>query len=89
MKIKVRYFMTFSQVSGKRQEELEVPDGSTLKQLVELMKKGKSREFVKYLEDSLLNGTVAFLLNKSIADDDNIELKPDDEVIVSHVVGGG
>lgn len=88
MKIKIRYLMTFSQLSGIRHEELDVPDSATLRYLIILVKKSKSKEFRRYLEDSLKNNTVAFLVNKSVAEED-VKLKPGDEVIISHVVGGG
>lgn len=88
MKIKIRYLMTFSQLSGIRHEELDVPDGATLEDFITIVKKSKRREFIRYLEDSLRNNTVAFLVNKSVAEED-VNLKPGDEVIISHVVGGG
>ncbi len=88
MRIKIRYLMTFSQLSGKRREEIDVPEGTTLKDLAAHVKRGKSREFRRYLEDSMENNTVAFLVNKSTVDDDK-KLKIGDEVIISHIVGGG
>jgi MoaD family protein len=88
MKIKVKYFMTFSQLAGKRSEELEAEDGIALGDLVDLLKKKNGKEFGKYLEDSIKNNTVAFLVNKSNAEDDEA-LNDGDEVIISHIVGGG
>lgn len=88
MKVKVKYLMTFSQLAGKRHEELEVPDGTVLKDFIKLLKRHKGREFRKYLDDSIKNNTIAFLVNKSSAEDDD-ELNAGDEVIISHVVGGG
>ncbi|MCK5547875.1 MAG: MoaD/ThiS family protein [Thermoplasmata archaeon] len=88
MKVRIKYLMTFSQMAGKRNEEVEVPEGSTLKDLVSLLKKDKGRDFGRYLDESLKNNTVAFLVNKSAVGDD-VKLKSGDEVIVSHIVGGG
>ena len=88
MKVRIKYLMTFSQLAGKRNEEVEVPEGTALKNLVSVMKKDKGKEFGRYLDESLKNNTLAFLVNKSAAGED-VKLKSGDEVIVSHIVGGG
>jgi molybdopterin converting factor small subunit len=88
MKVKVKYLMTFSQLAGKRHEEFEVSNGTALKDLINILKKSKGKEFRKYLDDSIKNNTIAFLVNKSSAEDDD-KLYTGDEVIISHVVGGG
>jgi MoaD family protein len=88
MRIKVKYFMTFSQLAGKRSEELEVDDNIALGGLIDLLKKKNGKEFGKYLEDSIKNNTVAFLVNKSNVEEDEA-LNDGDEVIISHIVGGG
>jgi molybdopterin synthase sulfur carrier subunit len=88
MKIKVKYFMTFSQLAGKRSDEYEVKDGIVLRDLIDLLKKKNGREFRKYLGESIKNNTVAFLVNKSNAEE-NEALNDGDEVIISHIVGGG
>jgi molybdopterin converting factor small subunit len=81
--------MSFSQASGKRGEEIDLPDGSTLGEMIALVKEKNGGDFSKLLEDSMENGTLAFLVNKSVVEDDQTNLKEGDEVIISHIVGGG
>lgn len=88
MKVKVKYFMTFSQYAGKRSEEFNVPEGTVLRELITLLRNKKSKEFRKYLDESINNNTIAFLVNKSTVEED-VELNTGDEIIISHVVGGG
>jgi MoaD family protein len=88
MKIKVKYFMTFSQLAGKRSEELEVDKDIILGDLMDFLKKKNGKEFSKYLEDSIKNNTIGFMVNKSVVEEDE-KLNEGDEVIISHVVGGG
>ncbi len=88
MKVRIKYFMTFSQLAGKRSDELEVGEGIVLSDLIDIIKKKNGREFGKYLGESIKNNTVAFLVNKSNAGE-NEALNDGDEVIISHIVGGG
>jgi len=88
MKVKVKYFMTFSQYAGKRSEEFDVPEGTVLRELITVLKKRKGKEFRNYLDESIKNNTIAFLVNKSTVDED-VKLNTGDEIIISHVVGGG
>ena len=88
MKIKVRYLMTFSQLAGKRAEELDIAEGSTIGKLVERLCRIHGKNFGKYLRDSLKNNTAAFLRNGEVASMEDALVRGD-EVTVSHIVGGG
>ncbi|ASJ10632.1 molybdopterin synthase sulfur carrier subunit [Thermococcus sp. P6] len=87
MKIRVRYFARFRSLTGTGEEELEVPDGTTVRELVERLKERHPalREEV-FGEDDLADVNVS--RNGRYASFDEV-LKEGDVVALFPPVSGG
>jgi MoaD family protein len=88
MKIIVKYLMTFSQLAGCKSEELDMPDDSTLSQLLDKLVFKHGRKFKKALEKDIDHRSVIFMVNGAIGEL-TTKLSDNDEVLISYPVGGG
>ncbi|UCH88786.1 MAG: MoaD/ThiS family protein [Thermoplasmata archaeon] len=88
MQIKVKYLMTFSQLTGRKSEEVELPEGSTVNDLVEQLIIKYGRKFKKALEKDIEHRSVLFMVNDSNGELSTV-LHDNDEVLISYPVGGG
>jgi molybdopterin converting factor small subunit len=82
MIITIKYFGTFSQITGKRVERIDIVEDATVEHLLEILNKKYGGEF-----SGSVTSAVLLVNNKQTTLDK--KLKSDDVVIVSHVVGGG
>lgn len=88
MKITVKYLMTFSQLTGKKSEQVELPEGSTVGNLVEQLINKYGRKFKKALERDIENRSVLFMVNNATGELGTV-LNENDLVVISYPVGGG
>lgn len=66
MKVKVRYFTTLRELSGTREEELEITKGSTLNELLDLVSVKYGEEAFNYLHvntTGTIDPSIQFLIN--------------------------
>jgi MoaD family protein len=87
MEIKVRYFAVFSQITGKRTENISLISGAKIRDLAKLLCKKYGREMAKHirLDDK---SDVLFLISGKQAELDS-KLSDGNEIIISYPVGGG
>jgi MoaD family protein len=86
--ITIKYLMTFSQVTGKKKEQMAIDEGSTVKELLEILYNRYGRKFKKLVEQDLENRSVIFAVNGE-SKDKSTPLYDGDEVLISFPVGGG
>jgi len=88
MRVKVRYFARYRSLVGKSEEELEVPDGITIRELVEILKERHSalKNEVFAEDDDLADVNVS--LNGRYARFDEV-LRDGDTVALFPPVSGG
>lgn len=88
MRVKVRYFARYRSLVGKSEEELEVPDGITVKELIDILKERhpvlKNEVFAE--DDDLADVNVS--LNGRYARFDEV-LRDGDAVALFPPVSGG
>ena len=85
--ITVKYLGTFSQLTGRRQESVELDEGATVDVLAKKLVQGYGRDLKKRLED-IETRPVLFLVADRPADGDR-ELADGDEVLLTYPAGGG
>ena len=86
--VTVKYLMVFSQITNKRKEVIPINDGMTLQDLIDVLYKKYGRKFKKALGKDLGHMSALITINTDVKDKSYI-LKPDDEILISHIVGGG
>lgn len=86
--VTVKYLMVFSQITQKRKEEIPISEGMTLKELIDVLYAKYGREFKKALGKDLGHRSALITINSETKETSYI-LKPGDEVLISHIVGGG
>jgi len=86
--ITVKYLMTFSQVTGKKKEKVEINKKATVNDLLLILYNRYGRKFKKLIEQDLENRSVLFVVNGETKDVSSI-LNDGDEVLISYPVGGG
>jgi len=80
--VTVRYLAVFSSLTGRREEEVKLPEGLKLKDLAERLSRRYGEEFSRHLSRAML------LVNGRQADPDDA-LGHGDVVVLSYPVGGG
>jgi sulfur-carrier protein len=92
--MKVTFYATLRQVVGQKSVDFELPEGGTIKQLLEKMIRQYPRLHQEMLDaegDMLahvyifVNGRAVSLLENAL----DTELEPDDEIGVFPAIGGG
>lgn len=86
--VTVKYLMTFSQVTGKQSERLEIAKDAILKDLINSLYNRYGRKFRKLVESDFENRSVIFAVNGE-SKELSSPLNDGDEVLISYPVGGG
>ncbi|MEM1536216.1 MAG: ubiquitin-like small modifier protein 1 [Candidatus Bathyarchaeia archaeon] len=97
MRVSVRFFTTLREVTGKREETLEFPDGEhiTLAKVLERLAERYGKAFIDYVYDSKtgeVKGYLQFLINgrsASTLKGLETELADGDVLAIIPPVGGG
>jgi molybdopterin converting factor small subunit len=80
--------MTFSQLTGCKNEVVELPASSNISALIEKLVLKYGRKFRKAIEKDIDNRSVLYMINDIIGAPET-ELHDNDEVLISYPVGGG
>ena len=80
--VTVKYLTVFSNLTGRREEEVKLPEGLKLKDLAERLSRRYGGEFSRHMSHAML------LVNGRQADLDYM-LSHGDIVVLSYPVGGG
>ena len=86
--ITVKYLMSFSQVTGKKKEQMAIDEGTTVGDLLDILYNRYGRKFKKLVTQDLENRSVIFAVNGESKDISSL-LNDGDEVLISFPVGGG
>jgi MoaD family protein len=86
--VTVKYLMAFSQVTGKKKEQMTIVEGATVGDLLEILYNRYGRKFKKLVTQDLENRSVIFAVNGE-SKDLSSPLSDGDEVLISYPVGGG
>lgn len=93
MKVKVKYFAIFRELTNKREEELEVKEGSTVKDLLEVLaeKYGKKFRDIVFNEGAVSDRLLMLLDGVNIYSLNNLETKLNENsvFVILPPVGGG
>lgn len=81
MKVTVRFFATYRDVAGKPRIEMEIDNGASLGDLLELL-------YDAYPKLKKWSESIVCSVNRKYADDDKV-LEPDDEIALLPPVSGG
>lgn len=84
--IRIRYLGYFSQITGKREERLNVEDGTTAGKLMDILEDRYGREMKEAFQRAYRG--VVLIVNGKEADRDHI-LSHGDEIAISFPAGGG
>lgn len=83
VRVRLRYLMNFSRITGRREEEVDLPDGSTVGDMFAHLE----RVYGEGMRSALARGGVV-LLNGRYAETTSV-LADGDEAVVSYPAGGG
>jgi len=86
--VTVKYLMVFSQITQKREEVIPISEGMTLQDLIDLLYAKYGRRFKKVLGEDLGHRSALITINSKVKEKSYI-LNPGDEILISHIVGGG
>ena len=86
--VTVKYLMVFSQITQKRKEEIPISEGMTLQDLMDVLFLKYGRRFKKALGEDLGHRSALITINSEVKETSYI-LNPGDEILISHIVGGG
>jgi MoaD family protein len=86
--VTVKYLMVFSQITQKRKEDITITEGLTLDDLINLLYKKYGRKFKKAFGEDLGHRSTLITINSEVKEMSYI-LKPGDEILISHIAGGG
>ena len=88
IQVTVKYLMVFSQITQKRKEEIPITEGMTLQDLMDMLYKKYGRRFKKALGEDLGHRSALITINSEVKEKTYI-LNQGDEILISHIVGGG
>ena len=86
--VTVKYIMVFSQITQKRKEEISISEGMTLQDLINMLYLKYGRRFKKALGEDLGHRSALITINSEVKES-SYTLNPGDEILISHIVGGG
>ena len=86
--VTVKYLMVFSQITQKRKEEIPISEGMTFQDLINMLYAKYGRRFKKALGEDLGHRSALITINSEVKETSYI-LNPGDEILISHIVGGG
>ena len=85
--VTVKYLGTFSQLTGKREESVELDEGATVDRLAQKLVQRHGRELKKRLEDNETRPALFLVADRPAGGD--WELADGDEVLLTYPAGGG
>lgn len=86
--VTVKYLMVFSQITRKRKELIPISKGMTLQDLMDILYVKYGRRFKKAFGEDLGHRSALITINSKVKETPYI-LNPGDEILISHIVGGG
>lgn len=86
--VTVKYLMVFSQITRKRKELIPISEGMTLQDLMDILYVKYGRRFKKAFGEDLGHRSALITINSEVKETSYI-LNPGDEILISHIVGGG
>jgi len=86
--VTVKYLMVFSQITRKRKELIPISEGMTLQDLMDILYVKYGRKFKKAFGEDLGHRSALITINSKVKETSYI-LNPGDEILISHIVGGG
>lgn len=86
--VTVKYLMVFSQITQKRKEVIPISEGMTLQDLIDVLYAKYGRRFKKAFGEDLGHRSALITINSKVKETSYI-LNPGDEILISHIVGGG
>ena len=86
--VTVKYLMVFSQITQKRKEEIPISKGMTIQDLIEMLYAKYGRRFKKVFGEDLGHRSALITINSEVKEK-TYTLNPGDEILISHIVGGG
>ena len=86
--VTVKYLMVFSQITQKRKEVIPINEGMTLQDLMNVLYVKYGRKFKKAFGEDLGHRRALITINSEVKEKSYI-LNPGDEILISHIVGGG
>jgi len=86
--VTVKYLMVFSQITQKRKEVIPISEGMTLQDLMDILYVKYGRRFKKAIGEDLGHRSALITINSEVKETSYI-LNPGDEILISHIVGGG
>ena len=86
--VTVKYLMVFSQITQKRKEVIPISEGMTLQELIDVLYAKYGRRFKKAFGEDLGHRSALITINSKVKETSYI-LNPGDEILISHIVGGG
>jgi len=94
MKVMIKFFTTLRELTGKGEEEMELPSVTTVEELLKQLSKRYGRKFSDYVYNDVGNvrSYLQFLINgRSVTTLEGFEtrLKEGDRVAIIPPVGGG
>jgi MoaD family protein len=92
MKVRVKYLSRARDITKKENEELELSDNSTLRDLVDILISKYGEEFKNYFymgRDDRERPAPLVLVNKKLVDKISCEIKNGSEVVFMAAISGG
>jgi sulfur-carrier protein len=94
MKVEVKFFTSLREITGKKVDELQLQDNTTINELITLLSEKYGKNFREYIYDKKgeVQGFLSFLVNGkniNVLQGFNTELKEGDVVAILPPVGGG
>jgi len=86
--VTVKYLMVFSQITRKRKEIIPISEGMTLQDLLNMLYAKYGRKFKKVIGEDLGHRSALITINSKVKEKSYI-LNSGDEILFSHIVGGG
>ena len=86
--VTVKYLMVFSQITQKRKEVIPISEGMTLQDLIDVLYTKYGRRFKKTFGEDLGHRSALITINSEVKEKSYV-LNPGDEILISHIAGGG
>ena len=86
--VNVKYLMVFSQITQKRKEVIQISEGMTLQDLIDVLYAKYGRRFKKAFGENLGHRSALITINSEVKEKSYV-LNPGDEILISHIAGGG
>jgi MoaD family protein len=87
-KIRIKYYMKFSSITGKMSEDMDIGMNETVSRLLQRLGKVYGKEFSDAFGEDLGSRSAVVAINGEFAEMGDV-LSDGDEVVISFPVGGG